>query len=150
MSRLQNVTDFFRHFINQPMLSKIAHHTTSRLPANSQPVTETELLGFIGLLLMFGDIKKNDIEVAELWDASSIHHSDWATATISRDRFKTLIKFIAFDYVYTRSFRRHANRKFHKMNEIFDQFRANINSTLDPGSSLCVDESLYSFRALWT
>ena len=53
-SKWASQRDFFRHFINQLMLSKSAHHTSSRLPNNSQPVREVELLGFIGLLLMFG------------------------------------------------------------------------------------------------
>ena len=38
------------------------------------------------------------------------------------------------------------NPKFFKMDGIFEVFRANINSGLDPGAKLCIDESLYSFR----
>lgn len=108
-------------------------------------LTEIELRAYIGLLLLFGMTKKGDVEVNEIWVTDSIHHCDWASASMPRDKFKIITSYITFDDNSTRNIRA-STSKYFKMNELFNIFRSNIKSALTPGKHLCVDEQLYSFR----
>ena len=98
--------------------------------------------GFLGLLLLFGVMKRSHIEVSHLWSPDSIHYSSFATATMSRDRFKILSACISFDDASTREARKKENKKFYKISEIFEMFRLNIKEAFTPGHHLCVDETL--------
>ena len=105
-----------------------------------------ELIGFIGLNLLFGLTKKHDVEVSNIWNYSSIDHSDWASVCMSRDRFKNITTHICFDDFDMRMQTVTTDPKFHKMREIFDLFKNNLRDGMEPGSNLCVDEQLYAFR----
>ena len=61
-----------------------------------------EMRCFFGLLLMFGVLKKNDVDTTELWSPKSAQHSNHATAAMSRHRFRLLIKKITFDDIEER------------------------------------------------
>ena len=101
---------------------------------------------YIGLLLLFGTLKKSEVEISEIWSPDSIHHSFHATSTMSRNRFKLISAHICFDDYATREERKKSDQKFYKMRDIFDQFRNNIRSAYCPGPNLCIDETLYSYR----
>lgn len=50
-------------------------------------LTSCELRSFIGVLLLLGVTKKNDVEISEIWSYDSPHHLWLATAPINRDRY---------------------------------------------------------------
>ena len=104
------------------------------------------MLGFIGLLLLLGVTKKNDVEISEIYNPASPHHLDWATSCMSRDRFKLICSIITFDDVDTRLERVQNNPKFHKMEEVFTRFKSNIQKFFQPGDKLTIDEQLYAYR----
>ena len=58
--------------------------------------------GFIGLLLLFGFTKKNDIEIQEIWSPDSLHHSGFATSAMQRNRFTFIASCLTFDGISTR------------------------------------------------
>ena len=104
----------------------IVQNTNRRLDSETKEVDEVEIRGFIGLLLLFGVTKKHDIEINEIFNILSVHHMDWATVCMSRDRFKLISSKITFDDVDTRSVRFVSNPKLHKINQIFDHFNSNL------------------------
>ena len=140
------ITDFFMKIINSVIVAKIVCYTNIRLnEKNLEPMSETELYAFFGLMLLFGVTKKSHVDIHEIWSKDSVHHMDYATATMPRDRFIAISKNIVFDNIELRAGVR-INRKFAKMEEIFDIFKNNIFVLLMPGAHLCVDETLFSFR----
>ena len=97
-------------------------------------------------MLLFGVLKKNDIECDEIWSPGSVHHSHFARATMSRNRFKLLCQNITFDDIDDREVRYFSNPKFFKFNHVFDRFNENIFNCYEPGKDLCIDETLYPYR----
>ncbi len=82
--------------------------------------------------------------MSEIWSPISPDHLDWASATMTRDRFQLISANITFDNVSSRNSRAHD--KFHKISEIFNEFAKNCRDGLSPGKNLTVDEELYGFR----
>ena len=105
-----------------------------------------EFKGYMGLLLFFGLTNKNNISLHRLWNTSSIDHNDWASASMPRDRFIFINSKITFDDVDFRDVTSKNDPKFHKMREIFSIVKEHFRLEMEPGSNLCVDEQLYSFR----
>ena len=85
-------------------------------------------------------------EINMLFNPKSPQHNDWSSACMSRDRFKFLCCRITFDNIDTRIIRAINDRKFYKMNEIFDHFKLNLKKCIEPGSRVCIDEQLYAYR----
>jgi hypothetical protein len=146
VQHLSKIVDFFNYFIDDYIVDKIVYCTNKRLKKEDKPINLNEIRAFFGLLLLFGVTKKNNIDVGEIWAVESIHHSDWASACMSRNRFKLICSKITLDDVDSRAERMVINPKLYKVDEIFDRFRKNLGSALDPGYDLCVDEQLYAFR----
>ncbi len=61
VSDCKTLKDFFNYFINDHMIEIILYGTNKRMIGQVKPVNITEMRGFIGLLLLFGVTKKNDI-----------------------------------------------------------------------------------------
>jgi hypothetical protein len=51
---------------------------------NSLPFTKLEIKAYVGLLILFGALKKKSVEISEMWSPGNDHHSHWATASMSR------------------------------------------------------------------
>ena len=141
-----SISEFFNHFLDDSMLQDIVLFTNKRLLDDSPEIHLIELRAFIGLLLLFGITKKNDVEIYQIWEIDSIHHLSWATATMSCARFKTILSTITFDDIDTRSTRSIKEPKLHKISEIFTRFRFKIATSFEPGENLTIDETLYPFR----
>lgn len=95
-------------------------------------------------MLLLGVTKKYDIEVNEIWSPTSDHFYHWATITMSGDRFQEITSLITFDDIDMREFDK--KNKFHLMHEVFYYIRNKIKAALDPGSELCIDETLWPFK----
>jgi hypothetical protein len=95
-------------------------------------------------LLLFGATKKNDVEICEIWSPDSPDHMDWASATMTREKFQLISAKITFDNVSNRNSRAHD--KFYKISDIFRIFVNNCRDGLSPGKDLTVDEEFYGFR----
>ena len=128
------------------MINENLKCTNERFSVEEEPLTVNELLGYFGPILLFGVTKKHDIEVSEIWNVESVNHMDWATVGMSRARFSLISRKICFDRYRLRTARSINDPKFFKMRTIFDMFKSNCVNGLTPGSNLCIDEQLYSFR----
>ncbi len=141
----ENKFDCFNAIIDDDMLNMILDNTNKRYP-ESEPITITELKCVIGLLLLFGVLKKNGIDTNEIWSPKSVHHCDYATASMRRERFKFIMSKITFDDFDSRESRMRTSIKYFKFEEFFGKFTKNIQKAFTPGKQLCVDETLYSYR----
>jgi len=113
----RSLLDFFRFFINIFMIEHIVLNTNKRIVMNcaksvnmnylNYPLTVIEFQCFMGLLLLFGVLRKNKIEISEIWATvnKSIHNVQHATAAMSRDRFKLIMRSLVFDDLSTRNTR---------------------------------------------
>ena len=49
---------------------------------SSFPITNLEIRAYVGLVILFGALKKKSVEIAEIWCPGDDHHSHWATAAM--------------------------------------------------------------------
>lgn len=147
IAQCSNPFDMFDFLIDSRMIHKIIEYSNKKLPRDEKPLTSIELRAFFGLLLLFGCIGKNDIDIAEIWSPQSIHHLDLASACMSRDRFKIISANLCFNDRDLRATRSDAtNKNYYKIEEIFNIFRRNISSAAEPGENITIDEEFYAFR----
>jgi hypothetical protein len=46
------------------------------------PITNLEVRAYVGLVILFGALKKKSVEISEIWCPDNDHHSHWATASM--------------------------------------------------------------------
>jgi len=165
IERLKNeksITALFKNIISFNMITIIAFYTNKRIAnintktiKNAEyrtkmekqklnEVSVTEIFAYIDLLILFGLGNKNDVAIDLLWsDKSLVHFSYYAKATMSRERYQLISRYIAFDDIDTREKRK--EKKFHKMEATFGMFKKALNLII-PSYYLCIDETLYAFR----
>jgi hypothetical protein len=133
---------FFKNIITDEMITLIVEYTNLRMSRIdtrkifnqvyrkeferliSKKIKTVEMYAFVGLLIIFGLTGKTDISIEEIWSERSIHYSQLACVTMSRERFQLISKNICFDNILTRDSRK--SNKFHKMADIFKLFKENI------------------------
>ena len=103
----------------------------------------TEMKAFIGLFLLAGAYKSNHEPVKSLW--SSSEGRPVFTATMSRNRFTEIQKYLHFDNRATRAHRQ-ATDKLAAFRDFWMLFQAQLPKYYIPGTDLCVDEQLAAFR----
>jgi len=79
--------DFFNYFFDNNLIEKIVKYTNERIEEDFDKLTVCELRAFIGVLILLGVTKKNDVEISEIWSYESSHHLWLATAPMGRDRY---------------------------------------------------------------
>ena len=83
------------------MLSTMIPLASGRPPLNTfQPFADAELLAFIGILIAAGVHRQNKENLDDMWNGDAL---TLTRATMSRNRFKKMLRFIRFDNVNTRS-----------------------------------------------
>lgn len=98
--------------IDIKILELIVLNTNKRIKINKNTtinfeLTIVEFKCFIGLLLLFGVLKNNKVDLDEIWSSSesSIHNVQYATASMSRNRFKHIAASLTFDDLDTSELR---------------------------------------------
>jgi len=154
---VQTIKAAFELFVTPEMLDIIMRETNreaSRVyaewntahPNNPKNWTETnipELKAFIGLLLSAGTNRAHMEPITDLW--STHNGRPLFIASMSRNRFTELLKFLRFDNKQTRPTRR-ATDKLAAFRDIWEMFVANLKKYYIPGTDLTVDEQLIPFR----
>ena len=129
---------YFKQLISMDMVDKIANYTNKKIKLidnqflenenyrvnreklMSVDVSSDEIYAFIGILLLLGITKKSNESIETLWNVNSLHYASFAAATMSRDRFQLISRYLTFDDLDTRQVRKHF--KFHQMQENFEDF----------------------------
>ena len=113
---------YFNFIINKKMCDQIIQSSNQKLNKyNLKPLDEIELKAFMGLLLLFGYLKKHDVDFNKIGSVSDPHHLYLAICAMPRDRFKDLAFLISFDARETQIARCQKSKLF-KINEIFEEF----------------------------
>ncbi len=116
--------------------------TNHRLPDDVPEVTDNEITGYIGILIILGLTKKRNIDVDQIWSPSSIHYFEYVTLIMSRNRYQIISRYLTFDYVDASTA---STSKFRKMQYIFSEFQQKCSALFEPHSHVCIDETLYAF-----
>ena len=132
----------FRLFVDEPMLRSIWKFTIKHGQADDASflVDLRELEKFIGLQVARGVLVGKNTPIHQLWSR------EWGypifANTMSRDRFKVLMKHLRFDNFSTRRERRQAD-KFCLISETWNDFIENCKRCYIPSFDLTIDEQLF-------
>lgn len=109
-----------------------------------KPIDLNEMRSFMGRPVLLSSYLPGRKKPAQsLWNAE--HGRPIFPATMTFQRFKTIIRFIRFDDKASRN-ERYRNDKFAPIREIFTFFQNNIEKLFYPFADICVDEQLLALR----
>lgn len=112
--------------------------------SNEWKLTVDELLAFIGLLYVRGAMCASSLELESMW--SSKFGLPIFKETLSRNRFREIMRYLRFDEKSTRS-ERFVTNKFCMISEIWERFISNGQHHYSPSVELTVDEQLLASKA---
>ncbi|CAF3941954.1 unnamed protein product [Adineta steineri] len=147
---ITSIEDVFLCFVSVEMLNKIMVYSNMEGERNKasddewEAITLIELKAFIGLLLLAGLMGKSKKSIKSLWNRNPLE-SPIFRATMSRNRFETILSTIRFDNKITREERKQTD-KFAAFREIWSDFRENSKKCYSPGLCITIDEQLLGFR----
>ena len=154
---IQSVKEAFQVLITQEMVLLLVEETNRRAhlimkqwnkknPAKEYHWKDTdleEMWAFIGLLLLAGVHRAKNETLNELW--SLINGRPIFRATMTKNRFKALLRFCRFDNTRTREERLKSD-KLAAIRDLWTMFLARLQICYTPGGSLTVDEQLIPTR----
>lgn len=107
-------------------------------------ITFEELEAFIAVLYARGAYGAEKLELDTLWS------TNWGPAflqkTMSRNRFREIMKYLRLDVKSTRSSRLQTD-KFALASEIWDKFISNCKICYIPGTDITIDEQLFPSKS---
>lgn len=103
-------------------------------------ITIEELEAFLAIIYVRGAIGAKCLDLDALWSVK--WGNDFVKATMSRDRFREIMKFLRFDVRSTRT-QRLTTDKFGLISEVWYNFISNAQSCYTPGPYITIDEQLF-------
>jgi hypothetical protein len=142
-----NVSSAWRLFIDESMLRHIKKCTEAEAVLNNEEnwkISLEELDAFIAIIYARGAYGCNDMDYDFLWN------NTWGPPifreTMSRNRFRDIMKNLRFDLKSTRTQRLETD-KFAMFSDIWNKFIENCALSYKPGENLVVDEQLFPCKA---
>ncbi|CAM4802175.1 unnamed protein product [Rotaria magnacalcarata] len=156
-TNIQTVKEAFQLLITQGMTLLLVRETNRQAhrvikqwndqnPGKEHQWNETdsdEIWAFIGILILAGVHRSKNEDLDELW--SMINGGPIFRATMSKNRFKSLLRFCRFDNVSTRD-QRLKEDKLAPIRDSWVMFLAQLQICYMPDGSLTVDEQLIPTR----
>ncbi len=150
MGHVDTIRKSFQLFVSGKMISKLVEYTNkeaNRVCNESQlewtPVDDVEMAALIGLLILAGVYGASLESLKEMWSVKS--GRPVFKATMSRNRFESILRFMRFDDKSTRA-ERAKNDKLAPIREIWQMFNESLRKPYKPSSDITVDEQLVGFR----
>ncbi|XP_062400077.1 piggyBac transposable element-derived protein 4-like isoform X1 [Sardina pilchardus] len=158
MTETPGPTDYAKDNVRSPLSSllclidtemwetirKYTQAEADRNNADQFTLTADELKAFVGLIYLRGITGGKRMNLDDYWSA------DLGNAifkeTMSRQKFRDIMRYLRFDDKNTRSARLVAD-KFAMISEIFDKFVRNSIASYTPGENITVDEQLFPTKA---
>ena len=109
------------------------------------PLTVIELEAFIGLMLLTGVFRVNREPVSNLYCSDPNLARPIFKATLPRDRFKIILRYLRFDDFRTR-IPRVINDRLAPIREILELINGSFKESYIPNTFLTVDEHLCKYR----
>lgn len=107
------------------------------------PMSDSELLGLLGVLICMGVEQDCQHSICHLW--SNKYSKPMYTVPFSRNRFSQLIKILCFDDQSTRDERKKVDN-FAPFREVFNFFNNLCKEKFIPGMNVTIDDMLSLFR----
>nr|XP_012145741.1 PREDICTED: piggyBac transposable element-derived protein 4-like [Megachile rotundata] len=142
-----NVVSAFSLIINNYIIKHIKKCTEEegrRILGYDWTTTLPEIRAFIGILYARGAYEAKNLKLSYLWLEK--WGPEFFRRTMSRDKFKQILRFIRFDKRTERS-RCLQTNKFALVSEIWDKFIENSQACYQPGQNITVDEQLFPTKA---
>ena len=138
----------FMCICDRVMLENIRMHTVeeARREGNDESwdLSLPELKAFLAIIYMRGAIGGKNIDMESYW--SQKWGNQFMRSTMSRNRFRDIMRFLRFDNRQTRRIRLTTD-KFALASEVWDRFRINSIACYKPGAEITVDEQLFPTKA---
>ena len=144
---LMDEVSIFQAYITEDMVEKIIRFTN--LEGNRKFDTAwkdtdlSEIWALLGILLTCGHLQQNQMDTENIWSES--YGIQIVRSTMSRNRFRDLLRALRFDDKSTRGERK-AKDKFAPIREIWTDFESALRKYYSPGPNITVDEQLMPFR----
>lgn len=134
----------FEKFFTPEIINIIVTHTNEEARRKNIPLTDgTELMAYLGLIILMGSNKDSKVDYHELW--STLYGRPVYNAVMSRTRFIQITNILRFDDKNTREARRTTD-KFAPMRNIFELVNNLFPQYLSAGENTTIDEMLSLFR----
>lgn len=144
--QLDTCLDCFRLIFDDAVIDTLVRYTNleaKRHQENWKDVDANEIMAYIGLLILAGVDRSSKRSYKEFFNRLRGHPI--FRATMSRNRFQSILRFIRFDDKNTRDIRR-AQDKLAPIRDVFDMINKNLIKCYRPGRNLTIDEQLVPFR----
>ncbi|XP_078051622.1 uncharacterized protein LOC144477755, partial [Augochlora pura] len=138
-----NLVSAFSAIINDYIIKHIKKCTEEearRILNYDWTTTLPKIRAFIGILYARGVYEAKNLKLSYLWSVK--WGPEFFRRTMSRDKFKQILRFIPFDKRTERGTRIRIN-KFALVSEIWDKFIENSQACYQPGQNITVDEQLF-------
>lgn len=149
----ESVATAFHLLMDEGMIRHIQNCTQNearhRLQDNSWTVSMDEIYAFVAILYARGTYGASKLDLKKLWDKT------WGPSffkdTMTRDRFREIMRFLRFDVKSTRSQRLEYD-KFALVSAVWNRFIDNCIQCYKPGTDITIDEQLFPTKARcrWT
>lgn len=157
---VNSITDCFKLFFSENMLDIIIKYTNKKANDFIKTYNEchedkletwievdtTEMLAFLGVLILAGRFREAKESVRNLWSTTNNAFTrPIYQATMSKNRFSDILRHLRFDDLSTRAERKEQD-KLAPIREITDIFAKNCRESYKPSAFGTIDEQLVTFR----
>ncbi|XP_071051342.1 piggyBac transposable element-derived protein 4-like [Onthophagus taurus] len=104
------------------------------------PTDIYEMKRFFGLVIYMGIVRLP--KLADFWSREPMFKTEFASAAMPRNRFQLLLNMVHF----ADNENNPQNDRLHKLQSLVDMVVHNFQTVLEPGETICIDESLIPFR----
>ena len=156
----KSILETFQLFFSTDIIELILTETNrkaqnefSKIGKEWDEIDQTEFNAFLGILIFSGVTKLKRTPLFDLWQYQPGKSVSFFYSSMSRERFKEILRFIRFDNIETRETRLNRNPETQKprnklaaIDELLSKFNKNIQECYNPGPVACIDEQLQPFR----
>ncbi|XP_017882546.1 uncharacterized protein LOC108626410 [Ceratina calcarata] len=148
---VQTIGECFHLFINEEIIDNIILYTNKKAEQSMREnrtwkkLDRVEIDAFFGLLLLMGRFGEFRESEQDLWKQDTGLSRPHYIATMSRDRFINILKYIRFDDSTTREERR-KHDKLAALREVTNIFTQNCKDCYNATSVGCVDSQVVKFH----
>jgi len=147
LARVNDEKDVFQELWGHQNFENVMHFTLAeaqRQEDEAFSLSKNELTAFFGLCILRGVLKGRDEPLFNFWNEE--YGRPIFRETMSRNKFKSILRYIRFDDKNSRSLRRQTD-KFAAIRDLWNSVMDNCQKSFFPNPNVTVDEQLFPCRA---
>lgn len=137
-------TDILQHIVDCTNIKIVSVQAQYERQRDCEETTVIELKALIGIMYLIGIHKSSHTLIDDIWMADGTG-LDKCRATMSKQRFRFLLRVLRFDDIHTRQ-ERNSVDKLAPIRQIYDPFVKNCQTYYKNNEYVTIDEMLESFR----